>query len=307
MCIRDRVRMAPAGSVGLDPAAAAEQRGGGALMEQFRYHRKRRGPDPEHRPSKRAAAPKVTLRPFISPETRWRERYSSVTLEEFQARAVATVHAEVPLRALLIGHNPSEHSWQSGTGYSNPSNRFWPTLRLSGMLPGWWRSGQSSEVLCNCMGSELGIGITDVICSPGSDASEFSHPQMLRARDDLYARLRGHVQRAGAPPRVIVFIGKRQFGQLFHRARSSVTAGAQSVLPPFWPLPLSTDVHVVSSPSGRAALSVSQRVAEYAAVVGLLDRLCPICLLYTSDAADEEDSVDLGGWRIIKKKKGGDA
>src|SRR5664280_3592009 len=29
----------------------------------------------------------------------------------------------------------------------------------------------------------------------------------------------------------------------------------------------------------------------------------PACLLYTSDAADEEDSVDLGGRRIIKKKK----
>ena len=27
------------------------------------------------------------------------------------------------------------------------------------------------------------------------------------------------------------------------------------------------------------------------------------CLLYTSDAADEEDSVDLVGRRIIKKKK----
>ena len=27
------------------------------------------------------------------------------------------------------------------------------------------------------------------------------------------------------------------------------------------------------------------------------------CLLYTSDAADEEDSVDLGGSSIIKKKK----
>ena len=27
------------------------------------------------------------------------------------------------------------------------------------------------------------------------------------------------------------------------------------------------------------------------------------CLLYTSDAADEEDSVDLRGRRIIKKKK----
>ena len=28
-----------------------------------------------------------------------------------------------------------------------------------------------------------------------------------------------------------------------------------------------------------------------------------ICLLYTSDAADERSSVDLGGRRIIKKKQ----
>ena len=34
-------------------------------------------------------------------------------------------------------------------------------------------------------------------------------------------------------------------------------------------------------------------------VIGLLG----VCLLYTSDAADERSSVDLGGRRIIKKKK----
>ena len=36
--------------------------------------------------------------------------------------------------------------------------------------------------------------------------------------------------------------------------------------------------------------------AELKALVGT-------CLLYTSDAADERSSVDLGGRRIIKKKK----
>ena len=36
-----------------------------------------------------------------------------------------------------------------------------------------------------------------------------------------------------------------------------------------------------------------------------LDQYLPTyrCLLYTSDAADERSSVDLGGRRIIKKKK----
>ena len=31
-------------------------------------------------------------------------------------------------------------------------------------------------------------------------------------------------------------------------------------------------------------------------------QLVDVCLLYTSDAADERSSVDLGGRRIIKKK-----
>src|SRR5665648_1304883 len=37
--------------------------------------------------------------------------------------------------------------------------------------------------------------------------------------------------------------------------------------------------------------------------LGNVDEITKDCLLYTSDAADEEDSVDLGGRRIIKKKK----
>ena len=37
-------------------------------------------------------------------------------------------------------------------------------------------------------------------------------------------------------------------------------------------------------------------------IVHLFERECS-CLLYTSDAADERSSVDLGGRRIIKKKR----
>ena len=37
--------------------------------------------------------------------------------------------------------------------------------------------------------------------------------------------------------------------------------------------------------------------------VEILKTLYRGCLLYTSDAADERSSVDLGGRRIIKKKK----
>ena len=42
---------------------------------------------------------------------------------------------------------------------------------------------------------------------------------------------------------------------------------------------------------------------KYADVVGGCVEENIYCLLYTSDAADERSSVDLGGRRIIKKKK----
>ena len=51
-------------------------------------------------------------------------------------------------------------------------------------------------------------------------------------------------------------------------------------------------------------LGVGRRVrgrAHGSAVGGVARSLS--CLLYTSDAADERSSVDLGGRRIIKKKK----
>ena len=37
--------------------------------------------------------------------------------------------------------------------------------------------------------------------------------------------------------------------------------------------------------------------------IKMISELGMNCLLYTSDAADERSSVDLGGRRIIKKKK----
>ena len=44
---------------------------------------------------------------------------------------------------------------------------------------------------------------------------------------------------------------------------------------------------------------------DEAAIVATGDERLDDCLLYTSDAADERSSVDLGGRRIIKTKKAG--
>ena len=54
---------------------------------------------------------------------------------------------------------------------------------------------------------------------------------------------------------------------------------------------------------------VAVKTAGFVIAVGVATSLVALilrfvtCLLYTSDAADERSSVDLGGRRIIKKKK----
>ena len=67
---------------------------------------------------------------------------------------------------------------------------------------------------------------------------------------------------------------------------------------------------VVVAPSGSGKstliyLLLNHRLIPYMKI-GIGEKsqttIIPCCLLYTSDAADEEDSVDLGGRRIIKKK-----
>ena len=53
----------------------------------------------------------------------------------------------------------------------------------------------------------------------------------------------------------------------------------------------------------HGALGSKDQFAELESDLSALYHTHSICLLYTSDAADERSSVDLGGRRIIKKKK----
>ena len=54
---------------------------------------------------------------------------------------------------------------------------------------------------------------------------------------------------------------------------------------------------------GRSIVGFKRGGCIISIVVGFIGAYIGTCLLYTSDAADERSSVDLGGRRIIKKKK----
>eukprot|EP00658_Telonema_sp_P-2_P055695 TRINITY_DN44259_c0_g2_i2.p1 TRINITY_DN44259_c0_g2~~TRINITY_DN44259_c0_g2_i2.p1 ORF type:complete len:367 (+),score=47.83 TRINITY_DN44259_c0_g2_i2:147-1247(+) len=67
-------------------------------------------------------------------------------------------------------------------------------------------------------------------------------------------------------------------------------------------VPISTSAPNVSIPARRLVQVLPHLPLDAQGPILANLQACHTCLLYTSDAADEEDSVDLGGRRIIKKK-----
>ena len=232
----------------------------------------------------------VARTPFIAPSpARWRERYAPTCEACERDRKHCAHHAEVPLKLLIIGHNPSDHSWESGYSYSNPSNNMWKLLVRGEIIPSAWTSDD-----CPRLAGELGIGFTDAGTEPGNDANAYGRAVMKEWREDLYARLRGHLCRASGRaiggeegdvadeiddaaktwrataaafgPSVVAFAGKRQYAQLFDTIPKRVEVGKQppGSLPPRWPFcEDATEVWVLPSSSGRAAMTREARETPY--------------------------------------------
>ena len=215
-----------------------------------------------------AASPLVRRHAFVAPApARWRERYAPACAACESARVPCAHLPEPPLRLLVIGHNPSTHSWASGWSYSNPSNNFWKLLARGDVVPEHWTAED-----CPRLPAELGVGFTDAGCVPGNDAGKYGRAEMRAWRDDLFARLRGHLLRAsgfdfdrrldggwveeeeevggaraedpgsdahlvaavraasrdGFGPAIVAFAGKRQYAQLFDSVRNRSTRGGRT-------------------------------------------------------------------------------
>jgi len=105
------------------------------------------------------------------------------------------------------------------------------------------------------------IGFTDVIRVPNSDATSLKRRHFIEQRDLFYKRILSHANRVGALPQRIAFVGKRQFSMLFDPPLNRVELGLQNLVPPNFPL--DTPIWVLSSPSGRAAMTWEERLGPY--------------------------------------------
>ena len=168
---------------------------------------------------------------------------------------LAEKYGNLPLRLLLVGHNPSEHSWHSGHYFSQPSNNFWKLVTESGLL------GPDVEANDDSMLERMQIGFTDVIRVPNSNSSTISRAYFREQRSFFYNRIKDNAYRVGAPPERIAFVGKRQFSMLFDPPLKSVDLGLQFVEPPGFPF--DTEIWVLSTPSGRSPMKWEERLQPY--------------------------------------------
>jgi G:T/U-mismatch repair DNA glycosylase len=149
-------------------------------------------------PPRDGALPFVSNFVFRGMQGKWRERYASICPECFGTNDVCAHFPELPLRCVLVGHNPSEHAFQSGFFYSNPTNRMWGLLTgtfgtgkpFPGLVPANWLIQKQNDLPLHC-----GIGLTDLGVEPGNDAAAYSYKILLEWRTSLFASLKGHTQR----------------------------------------------------------------------------------------------------------------
>jgi thymine-DNA glycosylase len=137
---------------------------------------------------------------------------------------------DLPLRLIIVGHNPSEIAWKRGHYYANPTNWMWRILKDTNLAPIDIISGCNDDFK---MPGSIGIGFTDVGSgTPGTDSNQFKSKHFEEWRQPFYDRLTAQMERAsengvekcscgtcGAPV-VVAFSGKKQFSELFRNPSS---------------------------------------------------------------------------------------
>ena len=196
-------------------------------LDQFQYGTAPTAPSqPPTTATPDICGPVVSWLPAGEGSGAFRERYTSVCQACHDAREPCTHWPEVPLKLLIVGHNPSDSAWDAGFAYANSSNMFMrllagytglreatATMDHSLLPPAWMAQVQAAATTQDRnaalgdallrqhdMPACLGIGITDLMIVPGNDSAALQRNKaaMAAARRDLQHRLTMHVRRAAA-------------------------------------------------------------------------------------------------------------
>ena len=111
------------------------------------------------------------------------------------------------LDVIFCGLNPAASAELAGHNFSNPSNRFWAVLHLSGFTATRLQPQDERRLL------EYGCGITAAVRRPTARAEEILPEEFRQARPGFEAKMRRYA------PRSIAFLGKRAFSIMIGQPR----------------------------------------------------------------------------------------
>lgn len=156
------------------------------------------------------------------------------------------------LDLVFAGINPSIYSAQRGHYFARPSNRFWPVLSASGLVPEPLRPEDDVRL------PDFGIGLTDVVKRATPSAADLTPAELIAGAVLLRDKILHFA------PRAVCFVGKIGF-QAFSGCRN-VAFGRQDAAIG------DTALFVMPSTSGRANRLHAERVACLAELRRFLGR-----------------------------------
>jgi len=159
------------------------------------------------------------------------------------------------LRLLFVGINPGLVSAATGLHFARSGNRFYPALRLAGILPEDVLTPRDARPAL----LSRGIGITNIVARASARADELSAAELIEGRARLEAFVEAH------RPRVVAIAGITSYRTAFGRRAARAGRQAESIG--------DAQLWVVPNPSGLNAhetvdsLAVAYREAALAAGV----------------------------------------
>lgn len=182
----------------------------------------------------------------------------AISRAELESYAGRTIPDVVPndLRLLFVGINPGLVSAATGMHFARPGNRFYPALRLAGILPEDVLTPEAAAPVLLARG----IGITNIVARASARADELDDAELVEGRARLEAFVAEH------RPRVVAIAGITSYRIAF--AEKKARPGRQDRT-------LSdAQVWVVPNPSGLNAhetvASLAQAYREAARAAGIV-------------------------------------
>jgi TDG/mug DNA glycosylase family protein len=139
------------------------------------------------------------------------------------------------VRVLFVGINPGIRSGTTGHHFAGPSNRFWPLLFESGLVPERLTFAQDDRL------PEFGFGITNIVPRPTPGIDTLRPHEFIQGRVRLARKIRIY------RPAIVAMVGVTVFRAMFPKRKGPVTLGLQEERIG------ASSVFVLPNPSGRNA------------------------------------------------------